>query len=275
MHWPFVIHETYVRRADVHAPFGGQQQGGISTPANAPGIFIFTGHGAGIIGYKDRYDTDGALRYTGQGQSGAMQMASGNKAIRDHAANGKDLLVFTQAAKGGRVRFDGLFTCESWSTEQQKGLDGAERDAIVFRLVPLRDLDLDANQVAVSPPPLLTIEELRARALAAGKVPTAKQGNAPATVYERSRDVRDYVLARADGNCEGCREPAPFVTASGRPYLEAHHIRRLSDGGPDDIHHVAGICPNCHRRAHYGADRAAFNGQLTAIVAAAEATRQS
>lgn len=100
MHWPFVVRQSYKRRVDIHERFGGQQQGGISTPARIPGIFIFTGHGAGIIGYKDRYLPDGTLRYTGQGQTGDMRMISGNAAIRDHAAQGKDLLVFSQQAKG-------------------------------------------------------------------------------------------------------------------------------------------------------------------------------
>ncbi|WP_419809296.1 HNH endonuclease [Sphingomonas sp.] len=94
-------------------------------------------------------------------------------------------------------------------------------------------------------------------------------------MYVRSRDVRDYVLARAGGVCEGCAGPAPFATASGRPYLEAHHIRRLSDGGPDDPRHVAGICPNCHRRAHYASDRSAFNAVLQRKVNEREANLEN
>ena len=75
-----------------------------------------------------------------------------------------------------------------------------------------------------------------------------------ALVRMRSRAVRFYVLQRANGKCEGCGATAPFTTMDGRPYLEPHHIRRLTDGGPDDPRWVAGICPNCHRRAHYSRD---------------------
>jgi len=57
-HWPFVVHQTYTRQKDIHQLFGGQQQGGISKPVDSPGIFIFTGHGAGIIGYRDAFQTD-------------------------------------------------------------------------------------------------------------------------------------------------------------------------------------------------------------------------
>ncbi|WP_219811882.1 hypothetical protein, partial [Parasaccharibacter apium] len=109
MLWPFELHRSYHRRNDIHARFGGQQQGGISTPADAPGIFIFTGHGAGHVGYQDAFEADGSFRYTGQGQLGDMRMISGNRAIRDHVQNGKDLLLFQQTKKGGPVRFEGLY----------------------------------------------------------------------------------------------------------------------------------------------------------------------
>ena len=109
MLWPFELHRSYHRRNDIHARFGGKQQGGISTPANAPGIFIFTGHGAGHVGYQDVFEADGSFRYTGQGQLGDMRMISGNRAIRDHVQNGKDLLLFQQTQKGDPVRFKGLY----------------------------------------------------------------------------------------------------------------------------------------------------------------------
>jgi 5-methylcytosine-specific restriction enzyme A len=48
----------------------------------------------------------------------------------------------------------------------------------------------------------------------------------------------------------------------GHPYLEPHHTRRLSDGGPDDYHHVIALCPTCHRRVHHGADGDAYNDDL-------------
>lgn len=203
-----------------------------------------------------------------------MRMVSGNSAIRDHAADGKDLLIFSQQKRGGLVRFEGLFSCAGWEMERQNGLDGVERDAIVFHLVPLRELEIEAGDVAVAPAPAISLPELRKRALAAAAPATGKQASPAATVFVRSRDVRDYVLARADGVCEACGDAAPFTTASGRPYLEAHHIRRLSDGGPDDPRHVGGICPNCHRRAHYGADRSAFNAALQLSVDAAEADQE-
>ncbi|TGU69957.1 hypothetical protein E4633_20250 [Geomonas terrae] len=56
---------------------------------------------------------------------------------------------------------------------------------------------------------------------------------------------------RANGKCELCEQPAPFLRANGDPYLEAHHIKPLGEGGLDTVYNVAMLCPNCHRRIHY------------------------
>ena len=206
-----------------------------------------------------------------------MRMIGGNAAIRDHAAQGKDLLVFSQQAKGGNVRFDELFACSGWEVERQTGLDGAEREAIVFNLVPLLELEMEGDRIALEPPPPLSPAEFRARAYAAAtNGPLRKAASSPAAIlYQRSRAVRDWVLERAAGRCEGCAHPAPFTTMSCRPFLEAHHIRRLSDGGPDDPRFVAGICRNCHRRAHFSVDKDAFNAMLLRNFSEKEAAERS
>lgn len=107
----------------------------------------------------------------------------------------------------------------------------------------------------------MPMEQLRSTAVHA-TAPNVPSVEARRNVYRRSAAVRVYVLRRAAGVCEGCGSPAPFTTPQGRPYLEPHHIRRLSDGGPDHPDHVIALCPNCHRRVHHGADGAAFNEEL-------------
>ncbi|MFT9448717.1 HNH endonuclease [Gluconobacter japonicus] len=268
--WPFVAGKTYSRRRYIHHLYGGQEQGGISTPADAPGIFIFTGHATSFLGYQDTFQPDGSFHYTGQGQVGDMRMERGNAAILNHAANGKDLLLFSQEAKGAPVRFRGFYTCAGWHTERQKDIEGNEREAIVFTLSPLTSDETEeaeeGSDADFQDTSDLSLEELRRRALEAAKVPPRRNKTSASSVPARSRDVRNYVLRRAAGKCESCDEPAPFKTAAGQPYLEAHHIRRLSDGGPDDPHFVAGICPTCHRRAHHGADAAEVNRKMQACV---------
>jgi hypothetical protein len=87
-------------------------------------------------------------------------------------------------------------------------------------------------------------------------------GSRMAVWRRRSQHVPRYVLLRSGGACEGCSNPAPFRTSCGDPYLEPHRVRRLSDGGPDNPHWMAAICPSCHRRAHHAHDAAAFNLEL-------------
>jgi len=73
------------------------------------------------------------------------------------------------------------------------------------------------------------------------------------SAFERNPDVVAEVLSRADGICEACGESAPFLRRTdGSPYLEVHHSIQLTNGGEDTVENAVGLCPNCHRRAHYG-----------------------
>ena len=73
------------------------------------------------------------------------------------------------------------------------------------------------------------------------------------TQFKRNPDVVAEVLERAKGHCEHCEQPAPFIRQSnGTPYLEVHHIIQLSQGGEDTVENAVALCPNCHRKAHFG-----------------------
>lgn len=81
------------------------------------------------------------------------------------------------------------------------------------------------------------------------------------SAYVRSEEVRRKVLERAAGNCECCGEKG-FVTHSGKIFLETHHVLPLSEDGPDHVCNVVALCPNDHRRAHYGVDRLTLRHHL-------------
>ncbi len=71
--------------------------------------------------------------------------------------------------------------------------------------------------------------------------------------YKRNTDVIVEVLERANGICENCKLPAPFLRKKDNtPYLEVHHKIRLSDNGEDTVNNSIAVCPNCHRALHYG-----------------------
>jgi 5-methylcytosine-specific restriction protein A len=255
------VGEVYNRRRDIHERFGGQRQGGISTPSGVPYIFLFTGESGGQYGYQDGWNEDRVYLYTGEGQVGDMQFVRGNRAIRTHLADGKDLLMFENLGKGKGVRFVGCFACASWETRTGPDLNGNERRVIVFHLI--RQEGAEGDQPATPVPSGLPLDELRRRALLSSSTPFERDTRLTRRrYYERSENVRAYVLARAGGTCESCGKPAPFTRPDGSPYLEPHHTRRVSDGGPDHPRWVGGICPTCHKEIHYGANGKALNRKL-------------
>jgi hypothetical protein len=81
------------------------------------------------------------------------------------------------------------------------------------------------------------------------------------TSFVRDPEVRRNVLRRASGRCEYCGELG-FRMASGAIYLETHHIVPLCEGGQDQARNVAALCPNDHKRAHFGAERQAMRVEL-------------
>lgn len=260
MSYGFEVGRTYNRRQDIHGHFAGQQQGGIITPTAHPLVIIITGEEGLEHGYADRSLPDGTFEYFGEGQIGDMQWLRGNRAIRDHSRDGKSLLLFRKTREG--LKFLDEMVYAGHHTERAPDREGNARDAIVFELRPLEAIDGAVEAAAPKIGDLLT--ELRRRAYEAADVRQPKPGGKPRTIYERSADVRVYVLARSAGKCEGCAEPAPFKRPDGSPYLEPHHIRRVSDGGPDDPRFVIALCPNCHRRVHAGADGPGYNSTLMA-----------
>jgi len=68
--------------------------------------------------------------------------------------------------------------------------------------------------------------------------------------FDRDPYVSEYVKRRANGCCDLCRNPAPFIDKKGRPYLESHHIKWLSKGGEDTIYNAVALDPSCHRKMH-------------------------
>lgn len=98
---------------------------------------------------------------------------------------------------------------------------------------------------------LLTSEARKKRLLLAKKIP--KKITTTTSDYERNPDVVAEALRSAKGICQSCKEPAPFRRAdNGTPFLEVHHKKSLADGGEDTVENAVALCPNCHRKAHYG-----------------------
>lgn len=269
----FVVGQVYDRKTEIHDLFGGSRQSGISPSAQSPAIFIFTGESGKQFGYTDEHGKDGVFTYTGEGQSSHMTMTKGNLAILQHAQTGRSLYLFKALGKSQGQRYVGEFTCagHEWRTGLDK--DRSDRKTVIFKLVPV-GFELSAQELSdeeYPSDPGLSLAEARQLALAAADASsTSSEGSALRTVYRRNKRIADYVLRRSAGNCESCEKPAPFMKTNGSPYLEPHHINRLSDGGLDHPRYIGAICPTCHREIHHGLHGRVKNKALKAYVASIE-----
>ena len=87
------------------------------------------------------------FEYFGEGQVGDMRLRAGNRAIAEHSAQGKGLLLFQRTSEG--LRFEGEMVCEGYHLERARDRTNAEREAIVFEL---RSLEAVAEQVEEGSP---------------------------------------------------------------------------------------------------------------------------
>lgn len=83
------------------------------------------------------------------------------------------------------------------------------------------------------------------------------------SAFVRDPAVRQAALRRANGRCECCGAIG-FRMESGAIYLETHHVVPLGEGGLDRLCNVVALCPNDHRRAHFGDDRLQMRQAFTA-----------
>lgn len=271
----FVIGQEY-RRREIHEKYGGQRQGGISTPANHPYIFLFTGETGNQYGYQDKPQEDGIFWYTGEGQIGPMEMVRGNRSICEAEANGREIHLF-EYVRSRWVRYLGEVTYVGHHYTDAPDREGNLRRVIVFELALENNFE-DATPMVEYKQEKFLMHTLRERSLAELRANALASTPSNITTRERrqiarlrSAAIRLYVCKRANGICEGCKQKAPFISKhDNMPYLEPHHIKRLSDGGPDHPLNVIALCPNCHRRIHYSRDGGEYNAYLDKEVARIE-----
>lgn len=149
-------------RTGIQAVWGGALQGGILPAKRSESVLIFSDPLRGEqYGYYDGWlpdDGEGPLfEYTGQGQTGDQEMLRGNKAIREHRADGATLRVFVASRErrpGPQVfKYLGEFELDEAEPVYERLMhDAAGRDRIVFmfRLRPKAGAVVDA---AYSLPP--------------------------------------------------------------------------------------------------------------------------
>jgi len=218
MELPFEVGALYNRQKQIHGVFGGQQQGGISTPKEHPLVIAFTGEAGVSHGYHDFWDDDEVFHYFGEGQVGDMKYVAGNRAIGEHVKDGKTLVVFQMMGKGRPYRYLGRFICQSsYVRPDTPDGKGQPRSAIVFRLKSLEaSLGLAASESEQA--------EI-----------DAAVDNVGATSARRETEVRTkqrLFRERLIGVEKGCRltgiEDLRFLRASHiKPWADSTHSERV------------------------------------------------
>lgn len=209
--------------------------------------------------YEDKWIGD-VLHYTGMGRKGDQDInASQNKTLKESNANGVDVHLFEVFQSNNYIYMGQVELVEKPYQEKQKDEDGLLRNVWIF---PVRPIEINNTRVAIEANILkesykkkerqakrLTDEELSEKAKECQSIKTSSRLITSKT-YIRNAFIAEYVKRRANGICQLCNKKAPFKNKSGEPYLETHHIRWLSEGGPDTIANTVALCPNCHRKMH-------------------------
>lgn len=259
----FQIGGHYVRK-ELHNQFKGNRQKGISSPAAEDFVFIFTGPSGQKHGYDDEFLDDGTLIYYGEGRVGDMEFTpnNGNTKVRDHVGRGLSLYVFEETSEDGVMSYVGEYEYENhdWTTAPDN--NNAIRNAIRFRLTPAEGVTIEFDETVLDSASELTLFEAAQEAAEHGNQGGEAASSNTRQSYLRSNVVKRFARRSADGICQGCGDDAPFIDTNGDPFLEVHHLHRLSDGGPDRPENVIALCPNCHRRRHNGRDGDEFNHDL-------------
>jgi hypothetical protein len=151
-----------IKRVALHETYGGRRQGGISPSKQSANVFLFTDQARGVVHgyiYDGDNEEDGLYHYTGEGQEGDQRMVQGNRAIRDHVAEGRELHLFDSS--GGIATYLGQFEyVDDYPGDAHQTNSPEPRKVIVFRLrrlsgetplAPSRLSQFDKDEVKVIP----------------------------------------------------------------------------------------------------------------------------
>ncbi len=231
--------------------------GGMRRSHTTNTLVVVSDHTKGL--YEDKWIGD-ILHYTGMGKKGEQVLKGNqNKTLYDSNHNGVEVHLFEVFKENNYIYRGRVQVIDEPYKEKQKDEDGVLRDVWIF---PLKVID-DAGKAAIIDEKILrsnyekkeriaqklSNDDLKKRAeeSQSEKISTRKTVS---QTYERNPFVSEFAKRRANGICQLCDKPAPFINKKGEGFLETHHIDWLSNGGADTIRNTVALCPNCHRKMH-------------------------
>ncbi|MFN3166141.1 MAG: HNH endonuclease [Phycisphaeraceae bacterium] len=181
--------------------------------------------------------------------------------LREHALPPKKVIGYA-----GLLHYDAPLFSENFS---------AGISSPCFNKIEAAGYEIRAKEIQIESDPVeqaFRVEVERFRRAGFGSTPTGnkqpRQFAHQTASYVRDPAVVAFVELRAGGVCELCGAPAPFNRPDGTPFLEVHHIRFLSEDGPDTVDNAAALCPNCHRACHHSDEQADLKAALADKISA-------
>lgn len=199
--------------------------------------------------YRDVWK-NGVLHYTGMGRVGDQVLEGNqNNTLYFSDTNGVEVHLF-EVLKKKEYTYRGIVRLVDEPYKgRQPDINGNIRDVWMFPVAPIFEAEQNVSHELTEQEIIKLSDKELARYTAVKNVKKEPK-KTETVVYYRDPYLKQMVKRIADGKCQFCGKEAPFVDKQGAPYLEAHHVIRLADGGRDAIDNVVAICPNCHRKAH-------------------------
>lgn len=254
---PGITNGQVLNNQEICNIFGCSPQGGMRRSKATNTLVLISDYSNPEVSYHDRW-IGPIMHYTGMGRIGDQTIRSQNKTLAESNQN-KDLgIFFLEVFEPKRYTYRGqVILADKPYQETQEDEDGISRQVWIF---PLKLVE----NIAPSPIPediidklehrteqyvhRLPINDLERRALKSKAIPGERLISSKR--YERNPYVAELAKRKANGVCQLCASPAPFITNQGVPFLEIHHIVPLAQGGSDTIENTVALCPNCHRKMH-------------------------
>lgn len=240
--------------AEVSRRFKVGNMGGMRRNAKAHHLILISDPFKGL--YEDRWEGE-VLYYTGEGKVGDQPISKQNKTLFNSRSTDEVIHLF-EVVEPTKYTYVGIV--ELFGEPEQETQPDDNGDPRLVWMFPLK-----ISSGAYKPTPNIreitrvaekrerkvrtfSDEELANRARSAPKKPSKRS----VTTEQISRDpaVTEYVKRKANGICDLCQDPAPFIDENEKPYLECHHVKYLAKGGYDSISNAVALCPNCHRKMH-------------------------